>query len=110
MTGVPAVMNEIDFAPFARAEPVMWNALARKGWDSVTALASPWMHGHGIRGDLNGWEALWEIRNIGPRRILALVNFLRDNGVELPWMADFYTRSACWADLEGMRRADKPGD
>jgi hypothetical protein len=104
-------MKGIDFAPFAAAEPVMWNALVRKGWDSVPALADLRLPGQGDpRGDLHGWEALWELRNIGPRRILALVNFLRDSGVELSWMADFDARSAHWTALEGMRRAAKPGD
>jgi hypothetical protein len=98
--------TEIDFAPFAKAEPVFWHALKRRGWNSVAALQRPVLDGHHIRADLEGWEAFWELPNIGPRRILALVNFLRDNGVELPWMTDWDTRSANWTALEGRRRAE----
>lgn len=101
-------MKEIDFVPFAKAEPVVWNALVRKGWNSVAALQSPFISGHGLRADLEGWDVFWELPNVGPRRILALVNFLRDNGVELPWMGRWDEQSANWTALEGQRRARHP--
>jgi hypothetical protein len=34
------------------------------------------------------------------------VNFLRDNGVGLPWFADWDKNSVNWTALEGCRRAE----
>ena len=83
----------------------MWNALCRRKWNTVAALRQVFMDGYGIRLDLYDWEALLALSNVGPRRVLALVNFLRDSGVELSWFAEFDGDSANWTVLAGCRRA-----
>lgn len=50
------------------------------------------------------WYDLLDIRDIGPVRLLGVVNFLRSRGAELPWFAQFDEFSARWAELEGRHR------
>jgi hypothetical protein len=45
-----------------------------------------------------------DIPNVGPRRMLELVNFLRSVKVELPWFTDFDIWSANWVVLKEYRR------
>lgn len=54
------------------------------------------------------WLDLLELPNIGPRRLLALVNFLRAKGVELDWFSDFDQYSQNWSALEGQHREPAP--
>lgn len=93
---------EPDWALLRKADSVMFFALGREGWDSVARLEGAHHEKSGVRG----WEALHELPNIGPRRILHLVNWLRGENVELSWFADFDACSASWSALEGQYRAD----
>jgi hypothetical protein len=108
-------VTAVDFGPFIESHPAMWGQMAAYGWTTADALRAPVIEyripdgphaGKEYRAASCGWEALWELRNVGPRRILDLVNFLRDRGVELPWFADWDERSANWTALEGCRRAE----
>jgi hypothetical protein len=94
-------VTEIDFAPFARTHPAMWNALTWRGWVTVEALRDPCMPGTSA----TGYAALWELHGVGACKILDLVNFLRDNGVELPWFAEWDALGDQGGYLEGRRRA-----
>lgn len=99
-------MNEsIDFTPFIASHPAMWSVMAAQAWNSLDGLQAPAILS-AYRPDVFGWEALLELRHVGPRRVLDLVNFIRDRGVELPWFADWDLSSANWTALEGCRRAD----
>jgi hypothetical protein len=73
------VNEDIDFAPFIASHPAMWSAMAEQGWNSLDGLQAPVLGGYGT-----GWAALLELPHVGPRRVLDLVNFIRDHGVELP--------------------------
>lgn len=108
-------MSEVDFRPFIRSHPSMWNQMIAYGWTTVEALRDAVIEyripegpykGREYRTADRGWEALLELRNVGPCKILDLVNFLRDSGVELPWFADWDKNSVNWTALEGCRRAE----
>ena len=107
-------MDTLDFAPFIKSNPTMWSQMAARGWDSLAGLRAPVIEhripdgpyaGREFRAAEHGWQALYELYHVGPRRILALVNFVRDNGAELPWFGDWDASSANWTALEGCRRA-----
>jgi hypothetical protein len=58
-----------------------------------------------------GYEILWgewidllDIENMGPVRLLSLVNFIRDRGIELPWFVKFDELSENWVALKGRSR------
>jgi hypothetical protein len=92
---------EIDFTPFSKTHPAMWNALTWHDWNTVEGLRDPCMPGT----NETGFRALWELHGVGARKILDLVNFLRDNGVELPWFAEWDALGDQDGYLEGCRRA-----
>lgn len=86
-----------------KLDPVLCNALARNDYD-VARL-------RGLGTDYCGtevWHDLHDIPNIGPARLLNLVNFFREAGVELPWFADFDRFTAPWQALSGRHRASPP--
>jgi hypothetical protein len=97
--------DNLDFKPFADHCPAMWRGMRQRGWTTVEALANPVIT-YSWRDDLAGWEAMLMLPSTGPRKLLRLVNFLRDNGVELPWFADWDKSSADWASLKGCLRAE----
>lgn len=92
---------EVDLIPFGKVDPTLCNALQRKGWASVKALED-------LEDDYGEepWQMLLDMPNVGPRRVLNLVNWLRENGVELSWMSSWDEASANWRALEGIRRAE----
>jgi hypothetical protein len=49
-------------------------------------------------------ELIDDIPNVGPKRLLELVNYLRSAGAELPWFADFDQLTQNWAALDGCHR------
>ena len=81
--------------------------MCRQRWDSVAALREIVVEQYGISEVVPGWEALLGLPYVGVRRVLALVNFLRDSGVELPWFTDWdaYIARSQVAALAGCRRA-----
>lgn len=98
---------DVDFTLFGLVDATLCGALARRGWDSVRALetiSDEWDQ------RLRPWEILLGLPNVGPRRVLSLVNWLRDGGAELSWFASWDTGSANWTALEGCRRADPAGN
>jgi len=97
--------SDLDFGPFGLVEPTLANALARRGWASVAALECL-TDGWGAAP----WEVMLGMPNVGPRRVLALVNWLRDSGVELSWLAAWDEMSVNLVALKGCRRADPPGN
>jgi hypothetical protein len=104
------VFNEDNFHnEFAyQCDPVMANALARYGLDlphlrrlgtePVTSVR------FGREETWRSWLDLLEMRNVGPKRVLHLVNFLRRNGIELPWFRTFDADTADWKTLRGCPR------
>lgn len=60
------------------------------------------------------WTEVLEIRNIGPRRMLDLVNFMRSDGVEFPWFAQWdewsRTPTAYWARISDAERVLPPSE
>jgi hypothetical protein len=126
-------MTDLDFDSYRKTDPVMANALERYGLgfkeiallgtfeqQNVGGLGGPWRTkseppavttkytGVTYKGDTlywYGWPDLFSLRNVGYRRILHLVNWVREQGTEMPWFADFDTASARWAALEGQYRA-----
>ena len=54
------------------------------------------------------WDDLFDIANISYRRILQLVNYLRWNGIELPWFTKWDVYSANWTALRGQYRVPAP--
>lgn len=108
-------VTSVDLAGFAAHHPMMWAQMRERGWDTLEGLAAPVNEyripdgpykGREFRMAEHGWEALWELRQVGPWRILSLVNYLRDRGVELPWFASWDESSANWTALTGCRRAE----
>jgi hypothetical protein len=90
----------IDFEPFSISHPAMWKQMTALGWDSVEALRDPRYPGTNSRG----FAAFWELQGVGARKILDLVNFLRDNRVELPWFAEWDALGDQNGYLAGCRR------
>jgi hypothetical protein len=70
---------------YARSQRCMWNSIVRAGWDTPMALET-----------LGSWYDLYDLPNIGPRRLLSLVNFIRENGGELPWFAQWDEDADRW--------------
>jgi hypothetical protein len=68
---------------------------ANRDWTGTTETR--WWH----------WRDLFDIPNVGPRRMLELVNFLRIVGAELPWFADFDAWTADLPALQGQHREPK---
>jgi hypothetical protein len=108
-------VTSVDMKAFAEHHPRMWSQMHEYGWDTLEGLRAPVVEhripdgpykGQEFRAAEHGWEALWTLHSVGPRRILNLVNFLRDRGVELPWFAGWDESSANWTDLDGCRRAE----
>lgn len=54
--------------------------------------------------DQPSWYDLEELPNIGPVRLLRLVNFFRHRGIEFGWFAAFDEISASWTALQGRDR------
>ena len=110
-----AEVTHVDMGEFVAHHPMMWAQMRSRGWDTLEGLAEPVTEyripdgpykGQEFRTALRGWEALIDLQNVGPRRVLNLVNYLRDRQVELPWFAEWDRMSASWTALEGCRRAE----
>jgi hypothetical protein len=100
-----AIVTDADLLFFLAGEdPVLYNILRRKGY-TVARLAD-------LRteesGDYDSWHDLLDVRLVGRRRLLRLVNFFRNLGEELPWFYDFDTVSANWPALRGYERSPVP--
>jgi hypothetical protein len=78
-------------------QPVMWNALVRHKLASFAALR-----------DLGSWYDLYDLRNVGQLRILSLVNFVREQGFELPWFEQWDKDSERWSLAAGRPRVPAP--
>lgn len=108
-------VTTVDMEGFAAHHPRMWSQMRERGWDTLEGMAAPVVEyripdgpykGEEYRAAEHGWEALFTLKSVGPRRILNLVNYLRERGVELPWFAGWDESSADWTDLDGCRRAE----
>ena len=100
---------------FCKEDPVMSNALQRHGIgldelakfgpEETDAPLAFTTHSRVMGPEQwRSWYDLIEIRNVGPKRVLNLVNFLRRNGTELPWFRAFDAASADWKVLRGKPR------
>jgi hypothetical protein len=90
----------------AGLDPVMANALEREGYtlERLSGLGLT----DGQQWPPGCWIDLMEMRNIGPRRLLKMVNHLRKAGTELQWFANFHWATEFWEALEGCERVPPP--
>lgn len=96
---------------FGAVDMTLYNAMLRNGITSVGILAGEgrlpsWIDSAGYAE--HGWAYLLEIRTIGPVRVLRLVNWLRDNDIELSWFADWDNESRNWDALANKWRSPSP--
>lgn len=72
-----------------------------------TIFTVPDPYGEQCRITWRCWHDLLDIPHIGPVRLLELVNYLRNNKVELPWFVAFDVDSEQWKALQGRYRTKK---
>ncbi|SRR5579859_1369608 len=89
-----------DFAEARRKDPVITYAPD----DLPRVSGSRTWTGTGENRWYHWIELMDDIPNVGPRRMLELVNYLRAAGTELPWFADWDEFSANWTALQGCHR------
>lgn len=99
---VPDEASETLLDELAALDRALVNALRRDGY-TVARL-------QGLKSgprDQPSWYDLEELPNVGPVRLLLLVNFFRKRGIEFEWFAAFDEVTATWKQLKGRDRVPR---